>query len=62
MNLYILYHTYTHPVVSEGPFIVHVVLRDDHSAAVPLLVQPQSHVLLTSGKREDSRLRLFKQV
>lgn len=40
---------HTHLVVPEYSLIVHSRLGDNYSVAVPLLLQPQAHVLLTPG-------------
>lgn len=42
--------THAHLVLFKGPFKVDPTLSDDHSTAVPLVIQPQPHVFLTSGK------------
>lgn len=40
---------HTHLVVPEDSLIVHSRLCDNYSVTVPLLLQPQTHVLLTPG-------------
>lgn len=51
IHIYVLFTlTHCHLVVFEGSLVVHTRLCDDHGVAVPLLVLPQSHVLLTSEK------------
>lgn len=48
-------YTYSHLVFSERAFKINAVLSDDHSAAVPLVIQPHPHVFLTSSAKKKQQ-------